>query len=215
MRRRDFFGHPPPHPDDRHRGYGYPPGPRRPPPPPPHFRGGGGFYGGPPPPGRYPPMDPFFHGRGPPPPPMPMSVRERERGPRRGPPGISLLVRNIGNDVTTDDIRSAFSRIGRIRDVYIPKDYHTHHPKGFAFVEMANPEIAAEARDEMNRFVMKGRELEVVFAQERRKTPHEMRGRGGVNDGNSGGRDIGRRGRGGFERSSSFERHQERERFRR
>ncbi len=40
----------------------------------------------------------------------------------------------------------------------------------------------------------------MVFAQERRKTPHEMRGRGGVNDGNGGGRDIGRRGRGGFER---------------
>jgi hypothetical protein len=40
--------------------------------------------------------------------------------------------------------------------------------------------MAREAREEMDRFVMKGRELEVVFAQERRKTPGEMRGRGVV-----------------------------------
>lgn len=37
--------------------------------------------------------------------------------------------------------------------------------------------MAREARDEMNHFVIKGNALEVVFAQERRKTPNEMRGR--------------------------------------
>ena len=77
--------------------------------------------------------------------------------------------------------------------------------------------MASEARDEMHRFMMKGRELEVVFAQERRKTPNEMRGRvvnqqnrsddGGSSGGGGGG------GRGdSFERSSSFERHKQRER---
>jgi hypothetical protein len=76
--------------------------------------------------------------------------------------------------------------------------------------------MAREARDEMDRFVVKGRELEVVFAQERRKTPNEMRGRvvnhqnrgreeGGGGDerppqrgrGGSGGGDRGRGGGGG------------------
>lgn len=101
----------------------------------------------------------------------------------------------------------AFGRIGDVRDVYIPLDYHSQQPKGFAFVEYATPDQAREARDEMDRFVMKGRELEVVFAQERRKTPNEMRGR--VVDGGSC-----RRGGGGanFKRSSSFERHKRRER---
>ena len=73
--------------------------------------------------------------------------------------------------------------------------------------------MAREARDEMDKFLMKGRELEVVYAQEKRKTPVEMRGR--VVDGSQ------RRGRGGgggggadFERSSSFERHKRRERER-
>ena len=107
----------------------------------------------------------------------------------------------------------AFGRIGEVRDVYIPRDYHSQQPKGFAFIEYATPEMAREARDEMDKFLMKGRELEVVYAQEKRKTPVEMRGR--VVDGSQ------RRGRGGgggggadFERSSSFERHKRRERER-
>ena len=41
-----------------------------------------------------------------------------------------------------------------------------------------NPEQARNAKAEMDKFVMKGRELEVVFAQEKRKTPGEMIHRG-------------------------------------
>lgn len=139
----------------------------------------------------------------------------RSRGRRdEGPPGVSLLVRNVSPDITTQDLQMAFGRIGDVRDVYIPRDFHSQQPKGFAFVEYATHEQAREARDEMDRFVMKGRELEVVFAQEKRKTPDEMRGR--VVDGKTtGGHSHGRSGRGGgaeFERSSSFERHKRRER---
>ena len=53
----------------------------------------------------------------------------------------------------------------------------------------------------MNKFLMKGRELEVVYAQEKRKTPNEMRGR--VVDGKSrtggggGGSSVGGGGGGG------------------
>jgi RNA recognition motif-containing protein len=71
----------------------------------------------------------------------------------------------------------AFGRIGEVRDVYIPRDFHSHQPKGFAFIEYATAEMAREARDEMDKFLMRGRELEVVYAQEKRKTPNEMRGR--------------------------------------
>jgi hypothetical protein len=70
----------------------------------------------------------------------------------------------------------------------------------------------------MDRFRIKGCELEVVFAQERRKSPNEMRGRV-VNQQNVG-RDGGGGGGGGREktgrrsrdRSSSFERHQKQRR---
>jgi RNA recognition motif-containing protein len=94
--------------------------------------------------------------------------------------------------------------------VYIPLDYHSKLPKGFAFIEFATPDQARNARDEMNRFLMKGRELEVVYAQEKRKTPGEMRVRTDSPErGDDGGGGSG--GDGGFERSSSFERHRRRE----
>jgi RNA recognition motif-containing protein len=105
------------------------------------------------------------------------------------------LVRNISSDITTQELHQAFSRIGVIRDVYIPRDYHSQQAKGFAFIEYATPEMAREARAEMDRFVIRGRQLEVVFAQERRKTPNEMRMRS-----TGGGRISGVGGRGDFER---------------
>jgi FUS-interacting serine-arginine-rich protein 1 len=97
--------------------------------------------------------------------------------------------------------------------VYIPRDYHSQQPKGFAFIEYSTAEMAAEAREEMNHFNIKGREIEVVFAQERRKTPNEMRGRvvnqqnhrsGGGGDNNHSNNNNSRK-----ERSSSFERHKQ------
>lgn len=183
----------------RHRDYG---------PPPPHFGGPHGPYdhGGPPP--RRGGGEPRGGGGG-------------RRGRDEGPPGVSLLVRNVAPDITTHDLQSSFGRIGVVRDVYIPRDFHSQKPRGFAFIEYATPEMAREAKQEMNRFVIKGHALEVVFAQERRKTPNEMRGRGdsaerdqedprdggprdgGPRDGgpsrDGGPRDGGRRG-GGFER---------------
>lgn len=107
--------------------------------------------------------------------------------------------------MTTEDLQEAFGRIGDVRDVYIPRDYHSQQPKGFAFIEYASPDMARDARDEMDGFSIKGRDLEVVFAQERRKTPNEMRGR-------ASGQGPRGRGPGDFERSSSFERHRQRQR---
>ena len=95
----------------------------------------------------------------------------------------------------------AFGRIGEVRDVYIPRDFHSQQPKGFAFIEYATPQMASEARDEMDKFLMKGRELEVVYAQEKRKTPNEMRGR--VVDGRA---DRGSRGGGGGRGGEDFQR---------
>lgn len=197
-----YRGPPPPH----HRDY--PPPHHRDHPPPPRY---GSFppddgFRGPPPPfrdghGPFPPPPHFFDPRGggdrdrPGPPPGRRDGRRRDEGP----PGVSLLIRNVSPDITTEDLQIAFGRIGEIRDVYIPRDFHSHQPKGFAFIEYASASKAAEARDEMNRFVIKGRELEVVFAQERRKTPNEMRGRV-VNQQNH--LEDGER----KERSSSFER---------
>ena len=42
-------------------------------------------------------------------------------------------------------------------------------------MKFRHPEDAAEAKDHLNRTVIGGREIRIVFAEENRKTPHEMR----------------------------------------
>ena len=37
--------------------------------------------------------------------------------------------------LSSDDLRDLFSRYGPIQDVYIPMDYYTREPRGFAYVQ--------------------------------------------------------------------------------
>jgi len=48
-------------------------------------------------------------------------------------------------------------------------------PRGFGFVKYRYAEDAAEAMKRMNHKVIGGREIAIVFAEENRKTPQEMR----------------------------------------
>ncbi|XP_052204932.1 serine/arginine-rich SC35-like splicing factor SCL30 [Diospyros lotus] len=87
----------------------------------------------------------------------------------------SLLVRNIPLNCRPEELRAPFERFGLVRDVYIPKDYYTGEPRGFAFVEFVDPYDAAEAQYHMNRQIFAGREITVVVAAESRKRPDDMR----------------------------------------
>ncbi|KAG6962582.1 hypothetical protein JG688_00008525 [Phytophthora aleatoria] len=99
--------------------------------------------------------------------------RSAERG-RRDP--ISLLVRNLSPDTTADELRRAFSRrAGDILDVYIPKEFSTNQPRGFAFIEFADARVGRDIKFEMDRTQLGGREIAVLFAKQHRKSPHEMR----------------------------------------
>ncbi|MCO5609584.1 hypothetical protein L7F22_063820 [Adiantum nelumboides] len=95
-------------------------------------------------------------------------------GRHRDPP-CGLLVRNIPKDSRPEELRIQFERYGRIRDVYLPKDFHTGEPRGFGFVQFLDPYDAAEAKVQMDRQNFQGREISVVFAEENRKRPEEMR----------------------------------------
>lgn len=48
-------------------------------------------------------------------------------------------------------------------------------PRGFGFVKFRFAEDAAEAKQQLNHTVIGGREIRIVFAEENRKTPQEMR----------------------------------------
>ncbi|GMH20698.1 hypothetical protein Nepgr_022539 [Nepenthes gracilis] len=87
----------------------------------------------------------------------------------------SLLVRNIPLDCRPEELRVPFERFGVVRDVYIPKDYYTGEPRGFAFVQFVDPSDATEAQYHMNGQIFVGREISVVVAAETRKRPEEMR----------------------------------------
>ncbi|XP_058210202.1 serine/arginine-rich SC35-like splicing factor SCL28 [Rhododendron vialii] len=99
----------------------------------------------------------------------------RSRRDRRSPAPSGLLVRNISLDARPEDLRIPFERFGAIKDIYLPKNYYTGEPRGFGFVKFRYPEDAADAKEQLNRTVIGGREIRIVFAEENRKTPHEMR----------------------------------------
>ncbi|KAE8725893.1 Serine/arginine-rich SC35-like splicing factor SCL33 [Hibiscus syriacus] len=102
--------------------------------------------------------------------------RDRHRYHRRRSPLPSgLLIRNLPLDARPEDLRVPFERYGPVKDVYLPKNYYTGEPRGFGFVKFRYGEDAAEAKQRMNHQVIGGREIRIVFAEENRKTPQEMR----------------------------------------
>ncbi|XP_051140686.1 serine/arginine-rich SC35-like splicing factor SCL33 [Andrographis paniculata] len=104
------------------------------------------------------------------------SPRDRYRS-RGGDYPTSLLVRNLRHDCRPEDLRRTFGEFGPIKDVYLPRDYYTGEPRGFGFVQYIHPEDAADAKYEMDGQILLGRKLTVVFAEENRKKPSEMRAR--------------------------------------
>ncbi|KAM7524626.1 hypothetical protein LguiA_014528 [Lonicera macranthoides] len=104
------------------------------------------------------------------------SPRGRYGGRGRDGP-TSLLVRNLRRDCRPEDLRAPFGEFGPLKDVYLPRDYYTGEPRGFGFVQYVDPDDAAEAKYQMNGQILLGRELTVVFAEENRKKPSEMRAR--------------------------------------
>ncbi|KAI3519924.1 hypothetical protein L1887_09144 [Cichorium endivia] len=89
----------------------------------------------------------------------------------------SLLVRNIPLNCRPEELRVPFERFGVVRDVYLPKNYYTGEPRGFAFVQFVDAYDAGEAQYHMNGRMFAGREISVVLASESRKRPEEMRRR--------------------------------------
>ncbi|KAK9289152.1 hypothetical protein L1049_017625 [Liquidambar formosana] len=99
----------------------------------------------------------------------------RDGDRRRSPASSGLLVRNISLDARPEDLRTPFERFGPVRDVYLPKNYYTREPRGFGFVKFRYAEDAAQAKQQLNHTVIGGREIRIVFAEENRKTPRDMR----------------------------------------
>src|SRR3974390_1492493 len=61
-----------------------------------------------------------------------------------------LYVGNLSPGVTEADLRLLFSRIGAVAELELKLDPTTHQSRGYAFVTMATPELAAAALRELH-----------------------------------------------------------------
>ena len=88
----------------------------------------------------------------------------------------NIFVGNLSFQTTQEDLLAAFSQYGNVERVNIVTDRDTGQPRGFAFVEMTNPQEAQTAIAQLNGAEMNGRALNV---NEARPKPGGSGGRGG------------------------------------
>ena len=78
-----------------------------------------------------------------------------------------LFVGNLSWKTDEDSLKTHFSKIGTVISVRIIADQYTGKSKGFGFVEMETPELAAQAIKELNDQPFMDRNLRVSLALER------------------------------------------------
>ena len=106
--------------------------------------------------------------------------RRDDRGDRRSRrdesgESTSVLVRHLNYKTSVDELRKVFAEFGEVVDVYLPLDYHTRRPRGFGFVQFSNADDASAARRAVDQTEIDGSKVEVVIAQQNRKSPGTMR----------------------------------------
>jgi RNA recognition motif-containing protein len=87
----------------------------------------------------------------------------------------SVLVRKLSYRTSIEELKRPFLEFGEVTDVYIPLDYHSRRPRGFGFVKFAREEDANAAIRAMDGTEIDGAKVEVVLAQQSRKSPRTMR----------------------------------------
>ncbi|XP_023254400.1 serine/arginine-rich splicing factor 10-like [Seriola lalandi dorsalis] len=127
------------------------------------------------------------------------------------PPNTSLFVRNIADESRPEDLRREFGRYGPIVDVYIPLDFYTRQPRGFAYIQFEDVRDAEDALHSLDRKWVCGRQIEIQFAQGDRKTPNQMKAKERHSPGRSSRYDdYDRDGRRRRSRSRSYDRYRSR-----
>uniref|UniRef100_A0A8C9UP58 Serine/arginine-rich splicing factor 10 n=1 Tax=Spermophilus dauricus TaxID=99837 RepID=A0A8C9UP58_SPEDA len=97
------------------------------------------------------------------------------------PPNTSLFVRNVADYTRSEDLWHEFGRYGPIVDVYVPLNFYTRRPRGFAYVQFEYVRDAEDALQNLDRKWICGRQVEIQFAQGYRKTPNQMKAKEGRN----------------------------------
>lgn len=69
---------------------------------------------------------------------------------------MTIYVSNIAQNVAEQEIRTIFSRFGRVTDVLVVLDPFSGKPNGFGYVDMPNNEEAKKAITKLNGFDLYG-----------------------------------------------------------
>ncbi len=80
-----------------------------------------------------------------------------------------MFVGNLNFDTTSDELQELFAQGGEAVEVVLPTDRMSGRPRGFAFVEFATEEKAAEAIQKFDGFELGGRRLRVNEATDDRR----------------------------------------------
>ena len=87
---------------------------------------------------------------------------------------MNIFVGNLASDVKEDELKTLFSKHGRVSTVKIIRDMFSQTSKGFGFIEMPGKAEAQKAMTELNTYEFKGKKLTVNEAR-----PQREKGRGG------------------------------------
>jgi RNA recognition motif-containing protein len=84
---------------------------------------------------------------------------------------VRLFIGNLPYSATEGDLREHLSSVGEPAQVVLPTDRETGRPRGFAFVDYADRQVAEEAIRRFNQQPFKGRPLAVSEARPREDRP--------------------------------------------
>ena len=98
---------------------------------------------------------------------------------------MKLYVGNLSFDTSESQLREMFSQHGEVTSAALVMDRDTGRPRGFGFVEFADPACAKAAIEALNGQNVGGRDLTVNEAKARE--PRTGGGGGGYGGGNRGG----------------------------
>ena len=93
--------------------------------------------------------------------------------------GVRLFVGNLDYSVNESELREHFAPVGQPSQVALPVDRETGRPRGFAFVEFADRNVADEVIRRFNGQPLKGRPLAISEARAREERPFSPRPPGG------------------------------------
>jgi len=83
-----------------------------------------------------------------------------------------LYIGNLSPSISEDDLLRLFSQMGAVTEVKLMLDPSTRQSRGFAFVTMATPELAANALRDFHGYSLGGRYITVTEA----RPPQEPKG---------------------------------------